>query len=282
MKPAKSLALPTVVAEFGNLPAAPDVVTQLLEYLERDDADPHAIARLIARDPLLAAKTLSLANSSVCGLQRRVSTIQDAITVLGQRTLATMVAAMAVSQRFPATTVAGYDRRQFWQHSAGVALCARALASRTRVNPETAFTTGLIHDIGKLVLATLFPEHFGAVLEFMRQDDSRMLDAERRILGIDHAQIGEALALEWKFTPEVARAVAGHHEPEDHPASTLTSLVHVADAVAHGLDCAGIDDDLMPRLSDFAWNRLCLDWQELKLVMAEADAQRRDADLLFA
>ena len=275
------LNLQSVIADLGNLPAAPAVVTQLVEYLEREEVDAKVVARMIAQDPVLAAKCLNLANSSVYGLQRRVSTIQDALAVVGQQAIGTMVSAMAVTGRFQRLDIPGYEPRIFWLHSVCTALCARALAQRTRVNPEGAFTAGLLHDIGKLVLAARFPDHFGAVLEYQRNEDCRMIDAEKRVLGFTHSQIGEAVAAEWKFAPEVARAVAWHHEPESHPASTLTSLIHIADVLGHTLSFMDDADDLAPRISEFALDRLCLDWSELKLVMAEVDGQRQDAELFF-
>ena len=276
------LLLQTVIADFGALPAANETVTQLVDYLAQDEIEVSAVARMIARDPVLAAKSLRLANSSVYGLQRPVSTILDAVTVLGQQSISTMVTAMAVTGRFRSQQATGYDLRLFWLHNVATALSARALARYTRLNPESAFAAGLIHDIGTLVLATRFPEHFAAVLDYQREQDCRTIDAERKVLGFDHAAIGGALAQEWKFAPEVARAVAGHHEPEQHPASTLTSLIHLANVMAHVLNFAEDENDLVPRISEFACERLSLDWSDFKCAMAEVDGQRQDAELFFS
>ena len=108
-----------------------------------------------------------------------------------------------------------------------------------------------------------------------------MVDAERAVLGFTHAEIGAAVADAWKFAPEVARAVAGHHEPEAHPASTLTSLVHVANALAHVLDVVQDENALVPRLSEFSLGRLCLDWPDIKAVLVEVEAQQSEAALLL-
>ena len=275
------LTLEAVIADFGHLPAAPEVVMQLLEYLKQEEVDADIVARMIARDQVLAAKSLRLANSSFYGLPRRVSTIHEAVVVLGQRTVGTMVTAMAITSRFQSLQVAGYDQRLFWLHNVGTAMCARVLAQRARINPESAFTVGLVHDIGKLVLATRFPEHFSSVIDYQRRQDCRMIEAERHVLGFDHTQIGAALAKEWKFAPEIGKAVAGHHAPEDHPASPLAALIHVANVMAHVLKFSEDGNDLAPRFSVDAWNRLGLDWVEFKGLMADIDAQRQDADLLL-
>ncbi|MBV2235618.1 MAG: HDOD domain-containing protein [Sterolibacterium sp.] len=275
------ITLQAVINDLGNLPAAPAVVMQLMDYLERDEVEGKEVARLIAQDPVLAAKCLSLANSSVYAVQRRVATIQDALVVVGQQALTAMVSAMAVTDRFQRLQIKGRDPRKFWLHSICTAFCARALARHTRINPETAFVTGLIHDIGQLALAARFPEHFAAVIEYQRDKDCRMIDAEKRVLGFTHAQVGEAAAEVMHFTPEVARAVGGHHDPEDHPASTLTSLIHVADVLGHVLDFAQDENDLAPRIAEYALDRLSLDWAALKQIMAEVAVQRQDADLFL-
>lgn len=276
-----ALSLETVIADFGHLPASPDVVMKLLDYLKQDEVEADVVATMIAKDQVLAAKSLRLANSSFYGLQRRVATIHDAIVVLGQRTVSTMVTAMAITGRFQSLQVAGYDQRTFWLHNVGTALCARALAQRVKINPENAFTAGLLHDIGKLVLATRFPEDFASVLAYQTEKDCTMVEAERNLLGFDHAQIGAALAQQWKFATEIGEAVGGHHTPEDHLASPLTGLIHVANVMAHVLNFSGEENDLAPRISEVAWNRLGLSWGDFKHLMAEVSSQRQDADLLF-
>lgn len=275
------LTLTAVIADLDNLPAAPAVMTQLLEYIGRDDADGRTIARMIAQDPVLSAKCLNLANSSVYGLRQRVTTTQDALSVVGQGAIATMVQAMAIASRVRGLQTQDVDLGSFWMHSIFTALCARALAKHTRLAPDAAFLAGLLHDIGKLVLVSRFTGHFALVLARQRSDDSRMVDAERAVLGFTHAEIGAAVADAWKFAPEVARAVAGHHEPEAHPASTLTSLVHVANALAHVLDVVQDENALVPRLSEFSLGRLCLDWPDIKAVLVEVEAQQSEAALLL-
>lgn len=275
------ITLSAVIEDLGSLPSAPAVVTQLTEYFARDEVDSKVVAHLISQDPVMAAKCLALANSSVYGIQRRVSSIHDALSVVGLQAITTMVSSMAVAARFQQLKIPGYELRNFWLHSICTALSARALAKATRINPETAFTAGLLHDIGKLALAARFPEHFSAVLEYQKREDCRMFEAEKKILGFTHCQIGEAVAEKWRFSPEAARAVAGHHEPEDHPASTITSLIHIANVMGHVIGYMDDPDDLVPRISEFAYDRMGLDWSEIRAVMLEVDAQRQDAELFL-
>ncbi|OIR00931.1 ribonuclease Y [mine drainage metagenome] len=271
------ISLQTVVADLDRLPALSAVVQDLLDYLQRPEVDVGQVAHRIARDPTLAARLLRVANSSFYGLQGQVATIPDALVVLGLRAVRTLVTGAAVVGHFR-TLATGRDLRAFWAHSAGTALCARILAREQAVSAENAYIAGLLHDIGRLILAARFPEADQRVESHRALRDCSSLEAEREVLGFDHAQIGAALAARWKFPAEIATAIASHHSPADQPDGALVDLIHVADVMAHALDFPGGEDDLVPRLSAVAWNRLGLGWDEFKRLLGEVDAQRGDAE----
>jgi putative nucleotidyltransferase with HDIG domain len=282
-----ALTLDRVMADFGRLPASPDVTMELLDYLQREEVDAAHISHLICRDQTLAAKALRIANSSFYGLQCQVVTIHDAMVVLGLRAVHTLITTAAIAARMKAMQPAGCDQHGFWLHSVGTALCAQALARQansgktgTLWNSEKAFTAGLLHDIGSLVLAVRFPEHHAEVLAYRDANDCLIIEAEHEVLGFDHAQVGGALALNWKFSDEIVEAVAWHHTPEEQPASSLAGLTHLADIMAHALNFPGGENDQMPHLSAVAWNRFGLTWQDFKGMMAEVDARRSDTDIL--
>lgn len=272
------ITLQTVVADLDRLPALSAVVQDLLDYLQQPEVDVGQVAQRIARDPTLAARLLRVANSSFYGLQGQVATIADALVVLGLRSVRTLVTGAAVASHLQSLAVAGYDGRAFWSHSAGTALCARTLARQVGASPENAFTAGLLHDIGRLILAARFPEAYRRVEAHRAQRDCYPLEAEREVLGFDHTQIGAALAVRWKFPAEITAAISWHHSPADQPDGSLAELIHVADVMAHALDFPGGEDDLVPQLSSVAWNRLGLGWIEFRRLLGEVDAQRGDAD----
>ena len=276
------ITLQMVVADLDRLPALPEVVQDLMDYLQRPEVDVGQVAYRIARDPALAAKLLRVANSSFYGLQRQVATIPDALTVLGLRASLTLVTGAAVVTQFQTLVVAGYDQRAFWLHSAGTALCARALARELGTNMENSFTAGLLHDIGRLILAARFPEKFRSVTTYRVEHDCHPIEAEQEVLGFDHTQIGAAIAVRWKFPAEIVAAIASHHNPMDMPADSLVDLVHLADIMAHVLEFPGGNEDLVPRLSNVAWNRLGIGWAEFKRLLGEVDAQRDDAEWILS
>ncbi|MGP1680042.1 MAG: HDOD domain-containing protein [Burkholderiales bacterium] len=276
------ITLQTVVADLDRLPALPEVVQDLMDYLQRPEVDVGQVAYRIARDPALAAKLLRVANSSFYGLQSQVATVPDALVVLGLRAVRTLVTGAAVVTHFQTLAAVGYDQRAFWLHSAGTALCARALARELGANTENAFTAGLLHDIGRLILAARFPEAYRRVAAYRAGHDCHPIEAEHEVLGFDHAQIGAALAARWKFPAGIAAAIAGHHAPMDQPADSLAGVIHLADVMAHVLEFPGGEEDLVPRLFSAAWNRLGIGWGEFKRLLGEVDAQRDDAERVLS
>jgi len=265
-----------VVGAVRQLPSLPAVVVELLESAEREDVNADELAEKISLDQALAAKALKVANSPFYGLQSKVASIQDATVILGLRQVRSLVTAAAVTGAFPPSAVGWFDPHLFWQHCVGVALCARTLAPEVGVSPDGAFTAGLLHDIGRLVLVTCFPDDYRQVSVYQRKHDCFLLTAERDVLGLDHCMVGKALAERWRFAPSIQEAVAYHHTPEDINLSSLAGVVHVADVMAHALDLCPREDELVPPLSAVAWNRLGLDRGRFKELLATVENQFED------
>ena len=253
-----SLTYDDVVAHLGDLPSLPAVVMELLDSIDQDNVDISVLAKKVSHDQALTAKTLRLANSPIYHLQVRVTTIQQAITYLGFQTTRNLITAAAITGGFPQGRCPGFDDQAFWRHSIATATCAKVLARHLRLNQDYAFTAGLLHDIGRLVLVTSFPQHFQRVLEYRAANDCTTLEAERAVLGIDHVEAGLALAQCWNFSDTMTRAIRGHHDPEAPDAGDLATIIHMADAIVHALDLAQVDDDMVPPVSTVAWTALGL------------------------
>ncbi|MGK5010124.1 HDOD domain-containing protein [Janthinobacterium sp. MDB2-8] len=254
------LSFEHIIRQIQELPSLPVVVLELLSSMDQDDTDVHVLAQKIELDQALAAKTLRIANSSFYGMQSKVTSIPQAVSVLGFHSIRTVVTACALTGSF-APVNGGFDFQAFWRHSLATAIAARLLAPHLRVNPETAFTAGLLHDLGTLVLVTRFPAEHALVRSYRQAHDCQMADAELAVIGIDHAQVGSALAAYWKFPEAIQQAVADHHAIDRLEAGGLPLAVHMANAVALALDLAGIDDALVPPVSPAVWRSLALDEQ---------------------
>ncbi len=267
------LTIEAVQQGLQDLPSLPAVVMELLTSIDQEDVDISVLARKVSLDQALTAKTLRLANSSSSGLQVRVTTIQQAITFLGFQATRNLITAAAVTGCFPPGKCPAFDHRAFWRHSIATAACARVLARRMRLNQDFAFTAGLLHDIGRLVLVTSYPDQYGAVLAQRKLDDRQLLDVEREMLGVDHVMAGTALAQHWQFSDTMQHAITYHHEPEAPGAGFLATIVHVANAIVHALDLTRDENELVPPVSMVAWTALGLSQEAYLHVFRETEMQ---------
>jgi putative nucleotidyltransferase with HDIG domain len=252
------LSVEDLAAGVQDLPSLPAVVMELLNSIEQDDVDISVLARKVSYDQALTAKTLRLANSSSFARQVKVTTIQQAITFLGFQATRNLIMAAAITGCFPSGRCPGFNDKAFWRHSIATAVCARALARRLRFNQDYAFTAGLLHDIGRLVLVSSHPEAYREVIEANGANASGWLQAERAVLGVDHVDAGVALAEHWNFSDTMRQAIAYHHAPDTHGAGFLAAIVHVADAIVHALDMTGEPDEVVPRIANVAWDAMGL------------------------
>lgn len=268
-----AIELADVVKNVRDLPALPLIVSELISSFGRRDVSVGVLADKVSQDQALAAKTLRLANSSFYGLQCKVKTIQQAITVLGFDSVQALVTAVGIIDNFSGEAKSTFDFKAFWRHAIGTALCAKSLARVVGVNQDYGFIAGLLHDIGTLVLVTRFPEQYESAVLYRIGHDAYMLDAEKNVIGTDHSIVGLALAEHWKFPEIIQRAIANHHAPMRQDMGDVPSVVHVANAIVHAMDLGGKEDDLVPPLSASAWDSLNIDAQDIRRVFRETESE---------
>jgi putative nucleotidyltransferase with HDIG domain len=276
-----ALALADVIKSVRDLPSLPVVVMELLNSFDQSDASVSVLADKVSRDQALAAKTLRIANSSFYGLQHKVTTIQQAIIVLGLDCIRTLITAAAVTENFASSQHATFDFKAFWRHSVSTAICAKALARELKLNQDVAFIAGLLHDIGKLVLVTSFPQQYSQAIAYRATHDCYMLEAERKVLQVDHTVAGLALAEYWKFPVVMQKAIGNHHAPKIQDQGDIPGIVHLADAIAHALDLSGQQDDLVPPVLETAWNSLNIGHNSLRTVFRETESEFEEACHIF-
>ncbi len=217
-----------------QIPPLPGVVMRLIELVDSENATAEQVESLIVTDPVLTAKVLHLANSAYYGLSRSISTIKQALLVLGfhaVKNLALGIASITVLKNGRAPTP---QELELWEHSFLCAGIARELMLRLKRGTrkaEEAFMGGLLHEIGIIVLMTRFPKEYQQVLEYAHKPQSEglsLMDAERQLLGTDHAQVGGLLAERWELPDELVEVIASHHAPvlpaSDH-AQVLASVM---------------------------------------------------------
>jgi putative nucleotidyltransferase with HDIG domain len=267
------LTLEQIVQSVQDLPSMPAIVMELLSSIEQEDIDISVLAKKVSYDQALTARTLRLVNSSSYGLQVKVTTIQQAITYLGFQTTRNLITAAALTGCFPSGVCPGFNDKAFWRHSIATAVCARALARRIRFNQDVAFTAGLLHDIGRLVLVSADPQAYGEVVAMRARKDLEWQDAEQAVLGVDHVAAGVALAGQWNFSDTMRQAIAYHHTPETPGAGFLAAIVHIANAIVHALDIAGEENERVPRIAGIAWDAMGLNEEAYLHLFRETEVQ---------
>ena len=227
-----------LIAKAQNLKAPSPAIAKMLAMLSQPEADNEDLIQLIEQDATISAKLLGMCNAAAYGLASPVSSIEQAVLYLGH----SEIHRLALNAGFGGAlspSLQGYaiGETELWQHSLLTALIAVILSDRTPhpvIDPAIAYTGGLIHDIGKIVISrALTPELQAAVLELIGQKEHTLLAAERAVLGTDHAEVGAELLKQWRLPEILIEAVARHHQPVSQPHLKLSALVHVADLIAH-------------------------------------------------
>jgi putative nucleotidyltransferase with HDIG domain len=223
------------IKECPRLPSLRSIETALKELLHADHRFTTQISEVIRRDPSLTARLLRLVNSVYYGLNSPVNSIEEAVFYLGVRQIRQLAVVTPVIEDFH--KLAGnslFPWREFWQHCIATAILAREFTQA--INPredESDYVAGLIHDVGKIVMASAFPNHFRAIYLDEKAEPADLLLRERTVLGVDHTELG-AIYLNQHNLPEVLVDVARyHHQPENSSkAPELVAAVHLADMLA--------------------------------------------------
>jgi putative nucleotidyltransferase with HDIG domain len=249
----ESPALVAVVSRLGSVPALSTLYAQIADQLTFPDFSLAAVGDLVARDLGIAAKVLQMANSALVGLRRPAATPSHAVRILGADLTRTLVLAADLFSRYNPAALKPFSIEVLWEHSQAVAELAGAVAAEERAPDRVvreAALAGLFHDIGRLVLASQLPGPYREVLGLIRTDKVTAAEAERRVFGTSHAEVGAYLLGLWGLPDAIVEAVAWHHAPAGCPGTTFTALtaVHAADAVLRAKDGTRPDREYLERL----------------------------------
>lgn len=224
------LTLNDLMRRVRDLPPLPGAALKLLTMCRDPEVPLRDIVGVIEVEPALTLKVLRLANSPFYGLRRKVATVRDAVVNLGADAIVNCVLAGCLANLYGRES-RGYSQtpEDAWRHAVGTAVCAQGLAERCeRPLAPLAFTCGLLHDVGKTVLGTRPETERFRILPMAEREGISFLQAERAVLGFDHAQAGAALAEHWNLPGEIVESIRWQYEPLRAPRyPRLASLVHV-------------------------------------------------------
>lgn len=278
---ARRSALQRAAERTVSLPTFPAVASRLIEEVARPDATSEEIGRIVALDPALTARTLRLANSDFYGFPRKVGSVELAAVVLGAATIRDLVLTASVARTVGCS---GAALEGLLSHSMAAGIAARALAERTQYRlTGDAYAAGLLHDVGKVVLRESDPSRFDQAMARCRSKGVASFEAERALFGSDHAEVGGWLAERWGLPADIVEAIACHHRPETAARNrALTSLVHVADALAQragypatsGCDVPGLDGPAWEEVEPHAARRQALAAELASEVIRETEREK--------
>mgnify|MGYP000373735948 CR=1 FL=1 len=246
-----------------DLPTLPIVLDEISKLLEDENASPEQVAKIISRDQVLSAKVLKMVNSPIYGFPRRINTIQHAIVLLGLNVIRGLIISTSVFEIMTKSMIG------LWEHSVGCAIACKILAKEIGFKePEEFAVTGLLHDIGKVVISIQLPEIKNNIESEVETHDLTFFDAEKQQMGFAHDRVNAWLADHWNLPLTTREGIAYHHRPgsaQYYP--DYAYVVHIGDFLARLMEVGSGGDDHLPYLKPEALNHFGLEFKNLENIL---------------
>jgi HD-like signal output (HDOD) protein len=244
-----------------------------MEELRSPDASINKVGQIIVKDLGMTTKILQLVNSAFFGIPRHISSPEQAASLLGLDTVKALVLTLGVFSKFEKTKLPGFSIKKLWTHSIACGAYSKEIAKAENIENDViddAFMAGLLHDVGKLVLASSFSDKLIEVINLSRDPKLNFYESEYQILGTTHAEVGAYLLGLWGLPNPIIEAVAFHHRPHNFPGENFNPLaaVHVANALEHEKNTTSADKNRNTRLDHEYLGKLGLNdhldtWREI-------------------
>ncbi|MFH2050399.1 MAG: HDOD domain-containing protein [bacterium] len=227
-----------VVSNIQNLPTPPIVFHQIQKVINDPDCSAAKVAAILAEDPAMSVKVLKLTNSAFYGLSREVNSVKQAVVIVGIEAIKNLVLSASVLDMFKGSSIDQEAQEKFWRHSLATGYCCRILSKKLQargiIDQDTAFSAGLLHDLGKLVFSCFLDKEYTKLKDARKNDRiSQDFELENQILGYNHAQIGGFLSVLWKLPQKLGEAISYHHNPHElKDENPLVNLVHISNYIA--------------------------------------------------
>jgi putative nucleotidyltransferase with HDIG domain len=271
------------IAKFKDLPTLPDVVAKVMRIVSNPLTTAEDLNQVISLDQALTFKVLRLANSAYYGFPQEITTITQAVTILGFNTIRNLALSISVHKMlFSGNEKPLFSQREFWKHCVAVAVASKILARRVGYKSEdNAFTAGLLHDIGKNVLDRIDHDGFMKALQDSHDHKRPLWEAERQYCGVDHAYVGGQLAEIWYLPADLKLAVERHHElggPEGGAPDVLAAVVHAANEICRASMVGASGDEGPLALRPEVKAMLNLREDGMALILEELNERLKEAE----
>jgi HD-like signal output (HDOD) protein len=266
--------LTLLVSQMQSLPSLPSLYMELMRQLESPDPSIKKIGAIISKDPGMTAKILQMVNSAFFGLRRHISSPADATGLLGLDIVKALVLSIHIFSQFSQTRIPGFSLEDLWEHNMAVGALSTQIARAEKQSQQIvddSFTAGLLHECGKLVLAARLPKEYAEMLSLASEEGLPVVEAERKVFGAAHPEVGAYLLGLWGLPDSIVEAVAFHESPGQCPGDAFGSLtaVHVADRLVGETNTAGAKTGAAAEVDSVYLARLGLDdrmdsWRALR------------------
>jgi putative nucleotidyltransferase with HDIG domain len=254
----KGITIEELLAKGDALPGLPEIFLKVSNQLDDDDVSAGEIGQTIANDPAISYKILTMVNSAYFGLPNKISSISQAVMLLGRFKLKQVLIGALLGDVFKGLESEFFSLNDFWVHSIRTAIIAKELAiiSDYVDEPEILFTAGLLHDVGRLILAIQMPELFGEISERTATKHIDIVQSEMDVIGLTHTEIGAALMLKWGFPDLIWVCVKNHHRADySGPFYNAVHLTYLANQLSQQIPPES-EDEAFAILDDIpGWER---------------------------
>ncbi len=265
----------SVISNIRNLPTPPIVFNQIQKVINDPKASATAVAAILAEDPAMSVKVLKLTNSAFYGLAREVDSVKQAVVIVGMEAIKNLVLSASVLDMFKGRDVNPDFQDRYWRHSLATGFCCRILAknfkARGFVDADAAFSAGLLHDVGKMIICCFLPDEYKKYIELRdnNQSDQDYL-VEQQTLDFTHAEIGGFLALQWKLPEKLGTAITYHHNPAESGSNDpLVYIVHIANYLSKKTFYDNDEQYLIGSLDDGVLDFMQIDDEKLEQMCEE-------------
>ena len=277
-----------VIERVTQLPFSP-VAMKILEVAWDERAGARDMAKVIVLDQAFTARLLRIANSPFYGQSREVTTVSQAVAILGMDAIASLALTLFTFGSFPEDDNETLSIGQLWEHCLGCGVWARAIAKRLKHRtPEEAFIAGLLHDMGKVLLYRFFKKELLQAVEIAAAEGLSLSEAEHRTLGTDHAVVGQAAANQWGFPPLLRYSIAFHRTPQELPRNTdepvrqIVAIVHVADSLCESSEIGNGGERGAGAIDESVWETLRVTEDECREMVGPVVVEIEKSRDLFA
>jgi HD-like signal output (HDOD) protein len=257
-----------------KLPEVPSLVFELNEIIADPMSSAGAIGQVVTKSPSLAATLLRIVNSAFYGFRSKIDSISRAVTLIGSKEVSNLALGITIMENFRGIPKDVLDVASFLEHNLACGVVARILAAYGNVaHSEQLFVSGMLHDIGRLVLCKYFPEVFQQTLAEAVASGRPLLKAEQSVLGCTHGLLGKKLLNKWKLPYALENNVFYHHQPSASPTPETAAIIQTADMIVHGMGVGTSGEGMVPGFDAKAWERLNLPISGLRSLLSQAEHQ---------